>query len=173
MLSTNQPLFSANYYQPLANQNNQAPVASTYVLNLQIGFGDRLEGLVIGRPHPITVYDLQVELQQRFNIPVLDQNVAHNGMPLTQFPPDASLDTLGILNNSFISLWYRNPAPNHQQQQQQQQLQQPPNDYYSARQQVPPTFYGDGSQSPRVGDQGDISPRLILIDEKSIKNISY
>jgi hypothetical protein len=155
LLSTNQPLFSANYYQPLANQNNQAPVASTYVLNLQIGFGDRLEGLVIGRPHPITVYDLQVELQQRFNIPVLDQNVAHIGMPLTQFPPDASLDSLGILNNSFISLWYRNPASNNQQQQQQQH----PNEYYQTRQQPPPQFY-DGSQSPRGGGgPNDASPR--------------
>jgi hypothetical protein len=99
-----------------------------------------------------------VEIQQRFNIPVLDQNVAHNGMPLTQFPPDTSLDTLGILNNSFISLWYRNPAPNNQQQQQQP----PSNDYYSARQQPPPppaTFYSDGSQSPRGGGLGDISPR--------------
>jgi hypothetical protein len=165
LLCTNQPLFSGNYYQSLPTQNTQAPVAATYVLNLQIGFGDRLEGLVIGRAHPISVYDLQVELQQRFNIPVLDQNVAYNGMPLTQYPPDTSLDTLGILNNSFISLWYKNPAPNSQQQQQQQQpppqqlqQQQPPNDYYSARQQVPPTYYGDGSQSPRGGGPGDISP---------------
>ena len=130
-------------------------------MNLQIGFGDRLEGLVIGRPHPISIYDLQVELQQRFNIPVLDQNVAHNGMPLTQFPPDTSLDTLGILNNSFISLWYRNPAPNSQQQQppppQQYQQQQPSNDYYTARQQAPPTYYSDGSQSPRGGGPNDNS----------------
>ena len=166
MLSTNQPLFSGSYYQPLANQNTSAPIASTYVLNLQIGFGDRLEGLVVGRPHPITIYDLQVELQQRFNIPVLEQSVAHNGMPLSQFPPDASLDTLGILNNSFISLWYRSPAPNNQQLQQQPPPPPPPslppNDYYSTRQQiqqVQPAYYGDGSQSPRGGGLGDTSPR--------------
>jgi hypothetical protein len=163
MLSTNQPLFSANYYQQLTNPNIPAPVAATYVVNLQIGFGDRLDGLVVGRPHPITVYDLQVELQQRFNIPVLEQNVSYNGMPLTQFPPDASLDTLGIVNNSFISLWYRNAANSNQQQQQQQQ-QQPPSDYYSTKQQQqappPATFYADDSQSPRGGVGGlDLSPR--------------
>ena len=157
----------------MPNQNVQAPVAPTFVLNLQIGFGDRLEGLVIGRPHPISIYDLQVELQQRFNIPVLEQNVSYNGMPLTQFPPDASLDTLGIVNNSFISLWYRSPTQNNQQQQQQpppqndfytgkQQQQQPQNDFYTGRQQQqpPPEFYGDGSQPPRGGGgNGENSPR--------------
>jgi hypothetical protein len=145
----------ANYYQQLTNPNAQAPMAATSVLNLQIGFGDRLEGLVVGRPHPITVYDLQVELQQRFNIPILEQNISHNGMALTQYPPDAPLDSLGIVNNSFISLWYRNSAPNNQQQ--------PPasNDYYPPRQQQPPpSLYTDGSQSPRGGGgPGDISPR--------------
>jgi hypothetical protein len=156
LLSTNSPLFSANYYQQLTNPNVPAPAAGTFVANLQIGFGDRHEGLVVGRPHPITVYDLQVELQQRFNIPVLEQNVSYNGMPLTQFPPDAALDTIGIVNNSFISLWYKSSGQNNQQQQQQQ----PPNDYYSARQQVPPSLYGDGSQSPRGGGgQNDTSPR--------------
>jgi hypothetical protein len=144
----------------LTNTNAQQPAAATFVTNLQVGFGDRHEGLVIGRPHPITVYDLQVELQQRFNIPVADQNVSYNGMPLTQLPPDASLDTLGIVNNSFVSLWYKNSGPNNQQQQQQPP---PPNDYYSTRQQPPPpltAFYGDGSQSPRgVGGPNDLSPR--------------
>ena len=153
MLSTNQPLFSANYYQQLTNPNAQASAAPTFVLNLQIGFGDRHEGLVIGRPHPITIYDLQVELQQRFNIPVLEQNVSHNGMPLTQLPPDATLDTLGILNDSFISLWYRNPASN-------QQPQQHPNEFYQPRQQPPPPQFYDGSQSPRGGGgPNDASPR--------------
>lgn len=151
----------------------QVPVAPTFVLNLQIGFGDRLEGLVIGRPHPITIYDLQVELQQRFNIPVLEQNVSHNGMPLTQFPPDASLDTLGILNNSFISLWYRNQATNNQQQQQQQPP-PPSNDYYSSRQQQPPPpsqqqqqppvgYYGGDQSQPaysgNAGNYNENSPR--------------
>jgi hypothetical protein len=158
LLSTNQHFFSANYYQQLTNPNAQvqAPMAATSVLNLQIGFGDRLEGLVIGRPHPITVYDLQVELQQRFNIPILEQTISHNGMPLTQYPPDAPLDSLGIVNNSFISLWYKNSAPNNQQQ----QPPPPSNDYYPPRQQPPPSLYTDGSQSPRGGGgPGDISPR--------------
>ncbi len=128
------------------------PVAATYVINLQIGFGDRIEGLVIGRPHPITIYDLQVELQHHFNIPVLDQNVLYNGMPLTQFPPDSSLETIGIMNNSFISLWYKNITYHHQQQQQQQQS----HDYYSPRQPVPYPYYSDGSQSPHGND---MSPR--------------
>ncbi len=158
MLSTNQPLFSANYYQQLTNPNAPAPTAATFVLNLQVGYGDRAEGLVIGRPHPITIYDLQVELQQRFNIPILEQSVSYNGMLLTQFPPDATLDTLGIHNNSFVSLWYRNAASNNHQQQQQP----PPNEYYSTRQPPPPppSFYGDGSQSPRGGaGPNDMSPR--------------
>jgi hypothetical protein len=144
LLSTNQPLFSANYYQQLTNPNAPAPTAGTFVLNLQVGYGDRAEGLVIGRPHPITIYDLQVELQQRFNIPILEQSVSYNGMPLTQFPPDTSLDTLGILNNSFISLWYRNIVYNNQQQQS--------NDYYSPRQPISYSYYNDGSQSPRGSD---------------------
>ncbi len=125
------------------------PITSTYVTNLHIGFGDRVEGLVIGRPHPITIYDLQVELQHRFNIPVLDQNVSYNGMTLTQFPPDSLLDTIGIANNSFISLWYKNTAYNNQQH---QQYQQQSNDYYSPRQPVPYTYYSDGSQSSRESD---------------------
>lgn len=123
-------------------------MAATYVLNLQIGFGDRVEGLVVGRPHPITIYDLQMELQQRFNIPVLEQNISYNGMPLTQFPPDSSLDTMGIVNNSFISLWYKtviytNPQPLM-------------NEYYSPRQPVSYSYYSEGSRSP-VGS--DMSPR--------------
>ena len=132
------------------NPAHSVPVATSFVLNLQIGLGDRAEGLVVGRPHPITVYDLQMELQQRFNIPVLEQNVSYNGMPLTQFPPDAPLDSLGIVNNSFISLWYRNPASNNQQA--------PMPDYYSARPQMPGP-YNDGSQSMR-GPEGpyDLSP---------------
>ena len=123
-------------------------MAATYVLNLQIGFGDRVEGLVVGRPHPITIYDLQMELQQRFSIPVLEQNISYNGMPLTQFPPDSSLDTMGIVNNSFISLWYKtviytNPQP-------------PMTEYYSPRQPVSYSYYSEGSRSP-VGS--DLSPR--------------
>ncbi|CAF3838511.1 unnamed protein product [Rotaria sordida] len=155
----------ANYYQQLTNPNAAPPVAPSFVLNLQIGIGDRIEGLAIGRPHPITLYDLQVELQQRFNIPILDQNVAYNGMPLTQYPPDAPLDSLGVVNNSFISLWYKGSGSNNQQQQQQQQPPPPPpNEYYSARQQAPPSFYGDGSQSTGGGgggggNQNDTSPR--------------
>jgi len=146
-----------NYYQQLTSPNASiappppGPVASSFLLNLQIGFGDRLEGMIVGRPHPITVYDLQVELQQRFNIPVLDQNVSYNGMSLTQFPPDAALESLGIVNNSFVSLWYKTqqqqppPPPPPQQQQQQQH-----NDYYSSRQAQPPaSMYGDMSQTSR------------------------
>lgn len=76
----------------------------------------------------------------------MEQNVSYNGMPLTQFPPDATLDTLGIVNNSFVSLWYKNSGQNQQQQQQ-----QPPQDYYQPRQQPPSSFYPDDSQSPRGG----------------------
>ena len=119
------------------------PVAANYVINLQIGFGDRVEGLVVGRPHPITAYDLQIELQQRFNIPLLEQNVSYNGMSLTQFPPDISLDAIGIVNNSFISLWYKNVA--HQNP-------QPSNDYYSPRQQAPGLYSSDGSVTVRSSD---------------------
>jgi hypothetical protein len=123
------------------------PVAATYVINLQSGFGDRVEGLVIGRLHPITIYDLQVELQQRFNIPVLEQNVSYNGMSLTQFPPDSLLDTIGIVNNSFISLWYKNVVYINPKQS---------NDYYSPRQSVSYSYHSDGSRLP-LGS--DISPR--------------
>ncbi|CAF0789318.1 unnamed protein product, partial [Didymodactylos carnosus] len=86
-----------------------------------------------------------MELQQRFNIPVLDQNVGYNGISLTQFPPDAPLESVGIVNNSFISLWYKNVNQNSGQLQQQ-------NDMFTPRQQ----YGGDGSQSPR---QGQLSPR--------------
>jgi hypothetical protein len=128
----------------LTSPTISGPVAATYVINLQIGFGDRVEGLVIGRPHPITIYDLQVELQHHFNVPVLEQNVSYNGMPLTQFPPDSSLDTIGIVNNSFVSLWYKNIGYNNQQQQ--------TNDYYSPRQPIPYSYYSDGSLSTRGSD---------------------
>ena len=142
--------FSTNYYQQYTTPTISGPIAATYVINLQIGFGERLEGLVVGRPHPITIYDLQVELQQHFNIPVLEQNVSYNGIPLTQFPPDSLLDTIGILNNSFISLWYRNVIYNQQQQQQQS------SDYYSSGQPISYSYYSDGSRSP-LGS--DTSPR--------------
>ncbi|CAF3820505.1 unnamed protein product [Rotaria sordida] len=132
-----------NYYQQLTSPNISGPVAATYVINLQIGFGDHVEGLIIGRPHPITVYDLQVELQQRFNIPLLEQNVSYNGMSLAQFPPDISLDAIGIVSNSFVSLWYKNFAP---------QTQQPSNEYYSPRQPVPLSYSNDGSRTPRTSD---------------------
>lgn len=110
--------------------------------------GDRTEGLVVGRPHPITVYDLQFELQQRFNIPILDQNLTFNGMPLGQYPPDAPLDSLGIGNNSLISLWYKGQPMR--------------NDYYQTRQQAPQAMYGDGSQLPRDSmGPNEMSPRYV------------
>jgi len=125
-------LFSTNYYQQFPNQNIPPSVATNFLLNLQVGIGDRVEGLVIGRPRPTTIYDLQIELQQRFNIPIPDQNISYNGTLLTQYPPDTPLDTIGIVNNAFVSLWYRSPAAINQQQ-------------------PPAALYGDGSQltSPR------------------------
>ncbi|CAF3375578.1 unnamed protein product [Rotaria sp. Silwood1] len=144
----------ANYYQQLTSPNISGPVAASYVINLQIGFGDRVEGLVIGRPHPVTVYDLQVELQQRFNIPLLEQNVSYNGMSLTQFPPDISLDAIGIVNNSFVSLWYKNFVPQNQQLS---------NDYYSPRQQVQMPYSNDGSQTAR----SDMSSRRMDFNSSS------
>ena len=156
---TNVLFSSANYYQQLTSPNASAPVAPSFLLNLQVGFGDRLEGMIIGRPHPITIYDLQMELQQRFNIPVLEQNVSYNGMPLTQFPPDASVDSLGIVNNSFVSLWYKNaPTQNLPPAQP-----APMNDFHSNRQAPPlppPSMYGEGSQSSRGNDASyDMSSR--------------
>lgn len=68
-------------------------------------------------------------------------------MPLTQFPPDISLDAVGIVNNSFISLWYKNSM--HQNP-------QLSNDYYAPRQQAPVAYYNDGSQTVR---SNDTSPR--------------
>lgn len=87
-----------------------------------------------------------MELQQRFSIPVMEQNVSYNGIPLLQFPPDATLDTLGIVNNSFISLWYKNSGQSNQQP-----PPPPSQDYYQPRQQQqpPPSSYQDDSQSPR------------------------
>lgn len=127
----------------MTSPNISSPIAATYVTTVQIGFGDRVEGLAIGRPHPITVYDLQFEIQQRFNIPILEQNVSYNGMALTQFPPDVSLDSIGIVNNSFVSLWYKNTM---------RQTPQPSNDYYSSQQQMPVSNSGDGSQTTRSFD---------------------
>jgi len=140
--------FSASYYPQLSSTTISGPIAATYVINLQIGFGDRIERLVVGRPHPISIYDLQVELQQHFNIPVLDQNVSYNGIPLTQFPPDCLLDTIGIVNNSFISLWYKNVNYNYQ----------PISnvEYYSPRQPISYSYYNEGSRSPI---NNDLSPR--------------
>lgn len=137
-------MFSANYYQQLTSPNVPAPGNATFGLNLQVRFGDRLEGVSIVRPHPITIYDLQADLQQRFNIPILEQHVTYNGMSITLYPPDAPLESIGVANNSFISLWYRNAGPNPQMQQQ-----------------APPAaFYGDGSLSSRgTGGYTDTSSR--------------
>lgn len=135
-----------NYYQQLTNPAGPGPNASSFILNLQIGFGDRVDGLAIGRPHPISIYDLQTELQQRYNIPILEQNVSYNGMPLTQLPPDASLETVGIGNNSFISLWYRPPPSQFQQQQPMM------NDYNSSRQGPPQSVYPDSFPMLRPAD---------------------
>ena len=118
------------------------------MINLLIGFGDRIEPIVIGRPHPITIYDLQVELQQRFNIPLLEQIVYHDRSSLTQYSPNLSLDAIGIRDNSFISLWSKNFGQNYQYQS---------NDYYSPRQQAPLVPYSvDGSQTVR---SNELSPR--------------
>ena len=127
----------------MPNQNISPPTATTFLTNLQIGIGDRVEGLVIGRPHPTTIYDLQIELQQRFNIPTPEQNLSYNGTLLTQYPPDTPLDTVGIVNNSFISLWPKSLPSNTQQQQQ-----------------PPASYYGDTSQSAcNCGTHNDMSPR--------------
>ncbi|CAM4857765.1 unnamed protein product [Rotaria socialis] len=135
---------STNYYQQLTSPGIPGAVTANHVVNLQIGFGDRVEGLVVGRPHPITAYDLQIELQQRFNIPLLEQNVSYNGMSLTQFPPDISLDAIGIVNNSFISLWYKNAVHHNPQQ--------PSNDYHSPGQQAPGLYSSDGSVTVRSSE---------------------
>ncbi|UJR35185.1 hypothetical protein I4U23_027952 [Adineta vaga] len=133
------------YQQPIQTQTISPPAATTFLHNLQIGIGDRVEGLVIGRPYPSTIYDLQIELQQRFNIPIQEQNLSYNGTLLTQYPPDTSLDSIGIVNNSFISLWVRNSSSNNPQQQQ-----------------ISGSYYGDGSQSGyNNGNQNDMSPRRI------------
>ena len=126
---------SANYYQQsIQNQTITPPNATTFLHNLQIGMGDRVEGIVIGRPYPSTIYDLQIELQQRFNIPIHEQNLSYNGTLLTQYPPDTPLDSIGIVNNSFVSLWVRSSVPNIQ----------PPTQYYADG---PQTGYNE--MSPR------------------------
>ena len=86
-----------------------------------------------------------MELQHRFSIPVLEQNVSYNGMPLAQFPPDSLLETIGIVNNSFVSLWYKNVIHVNQQQQ------QPTTDYYSPRQSMSYPYY-EVSRSPLSSD---------------------
>ncbi|CAF3553054.1 unnamed protein product [Adineta steineri] len=152
---------STNHYQQLTNQTISTPAIATYIISLQIGLGDRIQGLAIGRSHPITLYDLQVELQQHFNVPVLQQNLSFNGMPLMHLPPDTSLQTIGITNNAFISLWYRNNIYIDQQQiadyftpRQQQNA-----DYITPRQQeMSSYYYDDGSQSLR-SSSGDVSSR--------------
>jgi hypothetical protein len=146
---------SVTYYQPVSTSVASVP---SYVLNLQVGFGDRHESVIIGRSHPITVYDLQVELQQRFNVPILEQNVTHNGIPLTQYPPDAALETFSIANNSFLSLWYRNGSTYVQPHVGQQQSLL--TDYYTSRQYAPVTMYADGYQTARTVDNVyDVTPR--------------
>ena len=164
---TNQFLFSTNYYQQLTNQNVPPSAAPSYLLSLYIDLGDRREHTIISRNYPITVYDLQVDLQKRFNVPVSEQDLWFNRTPLTRFPPDTTLDSFGIGNDSCISLGYRNLPP--------QQLPQIPmsNDYYSPRkppplqneynperQQPSPSFHGDGPQSTRFGGiHDDMLPR--------------
>ncbi|CAF3646864.1 unnamed protein product [Adineta steineri] len=136
------PPRSNDYYQQFSNQNIPPAVPTVFLLNLQIGLGDRAEGIVIGRPYPSTIYDLQIELQQRFGIPTAEQNLSYNGTLLAQYPPDTPLDSIGIVNHSFVSLWTRSIPTNNQQQQ-------------------PPTpYYGDGPQSTyNGGNSQDLSPK--------------
>lgn len=51
-------------------------------------------------------------------------------MSLGQFPPDSTLTTLGIVNNSFISLWYKNSN-------------------YNLSQTMPTSYYNDNPMTPR------------------------
>ncbi|CAF0946446.1 unnamed protein product [Adineta ricciae] len=141
---------NTNHYQQFNSQTTarsaaSTPAVATYITSLQIGLGDRVQGLAIGRQHPITIYDLQVELQQHFNIPILEQNISFNGMPLLHLPPDTSLETIGIFSNSFISLWPKSTVTLNQQQ-------------FTPRQQASSSsYYYAGGSHPLYGD--DMSSR--------------
>lgn len=130
---------STNYYQqPAGNQMTAPPVVTTFLTNIQIGIGDRVESLVIGRSYPTTIYDLQVELQQRFSIPIHEQNLSYNGTILNQYPPDTPLDAIGVVNNSFVSVWTRSAQANP-----------PPQQYYSDAGQPGYNYSGQNDMSPR------------------------
>ncbi|CAF1579535.1 unnamed protein product [Adineta ricciae] len=150
--------YGTNHYQQFNSQATarsaaSTPAVATYITSLQIGLGDRVQGLAIGRQHPITIYDLQVELQQHFNIPILEQNISFNGMPLLHLPPDTSLETIGIFSNSFISLW---PKSTMTMNQQQFTSQFTPRQQASSSSSSSSYYYAGGSQ-PLYGD--DMSSR--------------
>jgi hypothetical protein len=92
---------------------------SNYAVNIHVALANRVETLAITRPHPINIYDLQSELQQRFNIPIHEQNISFNGMSLGQIPADVAIESVGIVNNSQInisnpSIVYNNQATTSQ-----------------------------------------------------------
>ena len=56
---------------------------------------------------PLVIYDLKLELNRTFKIPVDQQCIVYKGYNLHEYLDDAPLEAFGLENNSQIALWPR------------------------------------------------------------------
>lgn len=97
------------------------------VLKLYATYGSDREYILVHGRKPLMIYDLKLEINRIFKIPLEKQSIVFKGYYLHEYLDDAPLEAFGLENNSPISIWYKNDMEMQQQQQQQDiRLPRPP-----------------------------------------------
>ena len=100
------------------------------VLKLYVTYGSDREYMLVHGRKPLMIYDLKMELNRLFKIPLDKQCIVFKGYYLHEYLDDAPLEAFGLENNSPISVWFkgendpmkqeyrlpRPPSPNNTQQ---------------------------------------------------------
>lgn len=121
-----------------------------------MAYGSEREYVLVHGKKPLMVYDLKLELNKVFKIPMDQQCIVFKGYNIHEYTDDAPLDAFGLENNSPISVW-----PKGQNQP----------DYRLPRAPSPPAaFYADQFSARLPPPPGSLSPRWY--DEKINKKIS-
>ena len=92
------------------NQANQAYPADNFprdVLKLYVTYGSDREYVLVHGRKPLMIYDLKLELNRQFKIPIDKQCIVFKGYYLHEYLDDAPLEAFGLENNNPISVWFK------------------------------------------------------------------
>lgn len=77
------------------------------VLKLYVTYGSDREYVLVHGRKPLMIYDLRLELNRQFKIPLDKQCIVFKGYYLHEYLDDAPLEAFGLENNSPISVWLK------------------------------------------------------------------